>query len=222
MAALKKYSRALDLLLASVIAYKKGDVEQAGRFFTRAADTEGFDETLDTLDEMNEQASRQAPKMAAAIASAAKKKALAKKRVAKADAEGEDDDLGMEEIDLETSDGEDVAPEGGEDIDTMLDNLDTEQSAGDGDGDECDDAEGDDADTEEGEAMQVPGDGQTGGDTESGPLQEGLPKDAPDAESEGREAKASAAKKAVAARTARTARNMRVLSRLVRPAKAKK
>jgi hypothetical protein len=117
---LKKYSRSLDLLLAATQAYRRGNIAMSGRWFTRAMVANGIEQTVASLDEMNEKLMLRSPTMAKAIETArkelAKVKVKGKRKIVKAD-----DVLDEEEIpdgtDPEFGDGLEETIEGEETTD---------------------------------------------------------------------------------------------------------
>jgi hypothetical protein len=157
---LKKYSKAGDLLIAAVHAHRQGKTEHAAKLFVKAADDEGLDDVLDTVDNMNEEAAKQttaaakpATKSAASSLARlmeeakAKAKAKAKKKKVKA-AEGDEevapaadegDDSELDDLLMEESDGEPAADEANDDglpeddevdVDSIIDSLDDEEDNG--------------------------------------------------------------------------------------------
>jgi hypothetical protein len=135
---LKRYSRAVDLLLAAVHAQRKGDYVKAAARFDKAAASPEIAEVWKTLDEANEAAFRRTQtartgkrKLTAALAelaqrneevAKAKRRKLAKaKKKAKAgvdDLDDDEDDLELnsdaEDPDQEVESAEDILPDAGE------------------------------------------------------------------------------------------------------------
>ncbi len=119
---LKQYSRALDMLIASVAAHRAGKLKLASKLYVKASETKGITEILATLDGWNSKAADTSDQkwktMAKALVAASSKPA--KKSVEKAD-DMDGEDLGLEDLDLEEGDldvdGDDA------DIDEILDGL---------------------------------------------------------------------------------------------------
>jgi hypothetical protein len=116
------YSRPLDLLLASVAAYQRGKQTLASKLFVKACSAKSIRRVVAALDKMNSTPvasaeDRRWRNMAKAIAAAAEK--------IKADEAGDDDDLGLEDLDLsEDADALDSDGGGDADIDDLLDGID--------------------------------------------------------------------------------------------------
>jgi hypothetical protein len=127
--ALKGYSRPLDMLLASVAFHQQGKTNAAAKLFVKACGEKGMKEVLADLDKDNASFKKEDKwvSMAKAIVANSSKQ--------KVEVKAEDDDLGLEEINLE--EGEDL---GGDDpdIDSLLDGLDDEGEMASDDDDEDD------------------------------------------------------------------------------------
>lgn len=74
-----KYNKALDLILAATLKFKKGDGAEAASFLQKAVASDDFDEAVDTLDGMGEDNMDEEASVTAAFANATK-------RLVKADA----------------------------------------------------------------------------------------------------------------------------------------
>jgi len=166
---LKQYSRALDLLLASVEMYRQGRKEQAARMFVRAAIHPRMETTAGILDRANEIAAKRDPKFSQLLAKARKQ--------IRADADSNDDlELDQEEsedlyqgdpampgdadVPAETeadADGDEDESEEDADIDESVDGDDEEEQADADSEEDGDEEEG--ADGQEGDSLMMGADG---------------------------------------------------------------
>lgn len=72
---MRKYNKALDLILASAAAFKQGKGAEAAAFMEKAAEDEDFGDAIDTMNDLNEDAmdEEEASVTTAAFTSAAKR-----------------------------------------------------------------------------------------------------------------------------------------------------
>lgn len=154
-----QYSKALDVLLASVVAYREGRIEQAAKLFETAAGSKSIYRALDVVASMNEKAFAAQAGSASTPPSFAAVLAAARDAQAKALASPEDG-TGADELDLdslsveETDDGleldlgpgsEESADESQDgpaesdevDIDAVIDSLDAMDKGEEAEADDC-------------------------------------------------------------------------------------
>lgn len=134
---LKRYSKSLDYLLASLHAYSKGKLETAGKLYQKAAEEDDLGESVEDLDEMNEVALvKSKPTMAKVLKElSAKKKAKkpAKKAKAAEETPGEVDEEIVEDEEVLEPEESDFDGDGDDDdLESLLDDAAGEEASEEG------------------------------------------------------------------------------------------